>query len=184
MSVQAVNAEQALGNWQALRGSLTRDQFVARYDHPFLLRRSPSATTPQTGQIDESWAKQVSIATRVVDLRTLRPGGTAPDRLRGARVMPLVKVEGNPFPDRISLGRASNCDVVIRDWSVSKLHAHVTVLSPDEADITDVKSSNGTRLNDMWLTPMAPERLGAGHTLMLGSVVMQFLDPGRLYDVL
>jgi hypothetical protein len=187
MTVQAdpsAKADSVLAGWQALRGGLTREQFVLRYGHPFLLRRSPSAAPTQTREINESWAKQVSIATRVVDLRTLSPGGQGPDRLKGAQVVPLVKVEGNPFPDRISLGRASNCDVVIRDWSVSKLHAHVKVIGPDAAEIIDVKSSNGTRVNDMWLTPMEPERLGTGHTVVLGSVVMQFLDPGGLYDVL
>src|SRR5262245_5971398 len=44
---------------------------------------------------------------------------------RTTLVAPLVKRQGNPYPDRISIGRARNCDVVITDASVSKLHAHV-----------------------------------------------------------
>ena len=46
---------------------------------------------------------------------------------------PLVKREGSPFSERISIGRAPNVDIVIRSPFVSKLHAHF-VLRPDNAD--------------------------------------------------
>ena len=40
-------------------------------------------------------------------------------------VYPLAKKPGASFPDRITIGRTANNDVVIADHSVSRLHAYV-----------------------------------------------------------
>ncbi|HTU58032.1 MAG TPA: hypothetical protein VMF89_06355, partial [Polyangiales bacterium] len=48
-------------------------------------------------------------------------------------ILPLRKGEGRPFPERISVGRATNCDVVIRDASISKLHGHFRDVSQELA---------------------------------------------------
>src|SRR5689334_23533278 len=49
----------------------------------------------------------------------------------------------NPFPDRLTIGRATNCDVVIRFAFVSKVHAHLFVQG-DKLTLRDNKASNGT----------------------------------------
>src|SRR3954468_24106547 len=40
-------------------------------------------------------------------------------------VLEVVKAPGNPYPGGMSVGRARNLGVVMRDPSVSKLHAHL-----------------------------------------------------------
>src|SRR3954469_22725095 len=84
-----------------------RDQFAAKYPGYFLLL-SERADSLQLG-----FRTQIS------------RGGEAPDPSGGVNeVLPIRKAAGNPYPDRISIGRARNCDIVVRHESVSKLHAH------------------------------------------------------------
>lgn len=174
----------AMAEWQALKRGLSRAAFMAKFTHPFLLRRRLSRTVRLSKELDDDWAERVSFETRVTGSEDLLARTDKPEKMKGTRVVPLVKAEGNPFPERISVGRAANCDIVLRDSSVSKLHAHIRVLSPSLAEITDVKSSNGTRVNGQALAPMVAMRLHSGDTMLLGSVVLQFLDPQALYDVL
>jgi pSer/pThr/pTyr-binding forkhead associated (FHA) protein len=101
----------------------------------------------------------------------------------GYWVWPLLKKRGNPFPDRISLGRAQNCDVVFRLGYVSKLHAHV-VLDDTRASIADQGSANGTEVNGVQLPPNGTCKLEPGDRIKLGALEVHLLDAGGLYDVL
>lgn len=47
------------------------------------------------------------------------------------------------------LGRDKDCHVVIRDLSVSRRHARITPLHSGTAEIEDLKSRNGTYVNDV-----------------------------------
>ncbi len=42
----------------------------------------------------------------------------------GFEVRWIAKSEDSPYSDRFSVGRARNCDIVLRYASISKLHAH------------------------------------------------------------
>jgi hypothetical protein len=171
----------AMAEWQALKRGMSKASFMAKFAHPFLLRRRLSRTVRVSKELDDDWAERVAFDTRVVAPEDL---AIKPEKMKGTRVVPLVKAEGNPFPERISVGRATNCDIVVRDSSVSKLHAHMRILGPGAAEITDVKSRNGTRVNGKEVAPMVAVRLRSGDSVVLGSVVLQFLDPQALYDVL
>lgn len=48
--------------------------------------------------------------------------------------------------DRFSIGRDANCDLAIADMSVSRWHATLE-RTPDGWALTDLESTNGTRLN-------------------------------------
>jgi hypothetical protein len=101
--------------------------------------------------------------------RSLSPAAPAP------QVLPITKAPGNPYPDRVSVGRARNCDVVVRDASVSKLHAHFTVNGPT-IELVDSGSQNGTRVNGRVLVPHQPMTLVTGDLLMFGNLRARFLD--------
>src|SRR5438309_3241613 len=98
------------------------------------------------------------------------------------RVLELVKRHGNPFMDRISIGRASNCDVVLNDSSVSKLHAHIRE-SDGELHLSDVDSQNGTQVNGVRLEPHEPTALKIGDRVRFGSVAATVADAAMVYDL-
>jgi hypothetical protein len=62
-------------------------------------------------------------------------------------VAPISKRPGNPYPERIGLGRARNCDVAIRWPRISKLHAHLHLEGGIVVRITDCNSAHGTFVN-------------------------------------
>jgi pSer/pThr/pTyr-binding forkhead associated (FHA) protein len=96
--------------------------------------------------------------------------------------LPLRKGEGRPFPERISLGRATNCDVVIRDASISKLHGHFRDVGAETASFTDAKSSNGTRLDGSLIKAGVPAEIRVHTLLCFGRVQLMFMSPGEVYD--
>ena len=99
-------------------------------------------------------------------------------------VLEISKAPGNPYPDRISVGRARNCDVVMRDPSVSKLHAHLRLRSDGQLDIIDLESQNGTRINGRALAAHQPEWATSGDMIMFGTLVTKLVDADALFDLL
>jgi hypothetical protein len=97
------------------------------------------------------------------------------------RVHELVKTPGNPFTDRISLGRAPNCDLVLNDPSVSKLHAHFRD-QDGVLRVSDVGSQNGTRLNGIALEPHVQTIVQLGDQLQFGALNARLMDAGMLWD--
>ncbi len=171
---------ETVGEWQALKKSMARQAFTEKFPHPFLIRR----IAPEKDKDGDDFGDRLSFHTNVVDSAHggVIPGVT-PGKLLGGIVLPIVKKPSNPFPDRISVGRALNCDVVVRDGSVSKLHGHFKVLGAGEAEFSDLKSANGTKVNGKPVTT-APAKLTSGDTIIFGGVALQFLDAKRLWEIL
>jgi hypothetical protein len=152
-----------------LAHSSTRDEFVEKQPHQFLVLETPLAE------------QDVQFATQVVDPVSLKR--SAARRAPNVEVLAVVKAPGNPYPDRVSVGRARNCDVVMRDPSVSKLHAHFRVGGP-KLELVDIDSQNGTRINGRALAPHQPATVSTGDTILFGSVSCKLVDAAALYDLL
>jgi hypothetical protein len=99
-------------------------------------------------------------------------------------VVEVKKREGNPYPDRISLGRTRNCDIVLRDPSVSKLHAHFRLREGNTWELVDLESQNGTCKNGTPLAAHTPEPIVIGDLLLFGGVQAKLVDAGLLHDFL
>lgn len=102
-------------------------------------------------------------------------------------VAALAKAPGNPYPDRIAVGRARNCDIVLRDRSVSKLHAHFLVErehGPWVASVVDLNSHNGTRVNGTRVPSGGRATVGLGDVVTFGIVSVTLCDAGALHDLL
>jgi hypothetical protein len=95
----------------------------------------------------------------------------------------IVKRDGNPYPDRVSIGRAFNCDVVLRFPVVSKLHAHFSLTAAGELRLTDLGSSNGSWHNGLRLEPGRPVLVVARDRLSFGGVHCQVIDATGLYEL-
>jgi hypothetical protein len=149
----------------------SREQFAAALPNPFLVLSTDKFATP-------------SIAFRTIAVAG-RPGvGDQSPSSLDLEIIEVTKAQGNPYPERISLGRARNCDVVIRDPSVSKLHAHFRVLPSRALELIDFGSQNGTRVNGAALTPNVPVPVRSGDGITLGRVSATLMDADALYDTL
>jgi hypothetical protein len=153
-----------------LAQSTTRDEFVAKLPHPFLVLE-------QTLYQDA----EVGFSTQVVDPVSLKRSTVR--RPHNIEVLPVVKAPGNPYPDRVSVGRARNCDIVMRDPSVSKLHAHFR-MGGAKPELVDIDSQNGTRVNGRPLAPHQPAQVSPGDIVLFGSVACKLVDAAALYDLL
>jgi hypothetical protein len=164
--------------WREFLGGVTRPQFIARYPHAFLV-----------------WAPQLSsdaishIASERPSSQTEVQGSPPRQSLHAALepddevlVIPLVKAAGEPFLDRISIGRGPNCDIVLRDPSVSKLHGHFHDVTSESAVFTDANSSNGTRLDGAAVAAGAAVEVKTLSYLTFGRIRVQLLSSADVYD--
>jgi len=175
----------SLDAYRKLARSLTRDKSVARYNHPFLVKR-PLARPLEDPTLDDAWDDRFSFRTRVLD------DIDDPDLedeygpiAHEWRVVDVRKREGNPFPDRISVGRAKNCDVVLRFPSVSKLHAHFVVKAGDPVfRLVDQQSANGTKVSGKLIAAGDVVAVSQGDVIRFGVVDLEFVDAGRFFSIL
>ncbi len=70
----------------------------------------------------------------------------------------------------VVLGRSPDCDIVIKDFGVSRHHAKV-VSDGDQYRLVDLKSKNGTHVNGV---PVLEAILNDGDQVLLGKFVLQF----------
>lgn len=79
-----------------------------------------------------------------------------------AQGVPLELVRGDYV-----VGRDKDCDVVVRDLSVSRRHARLTPLSDTSVSIEDLKSRNGTLVNG---SKVARATAHIGDRLVFGAI--------------
>jgi FHA domain len=87
---------------------------------------------------------------------------TRPDRLAPAPL--LLALDTSPQEDELLIGRASDCDVLLEDRSVSRRHARL-IFRDYRWVITDLGSTNGTIVNGVRVGRC---QLRAGDQLQLG----------------
>ena len=102
---------------------------------------------------------------------------------RTTMVALLEKSPRNPYDGFLFLGRASTCDVIVRDASISKTHA---VIEPagDGWYVRDNRSRNGTFKNQTRLKDGERAPLASGDLLVLGSYPLYFLLSTDLFRLL
>src|SRR5215813_1822023 len=111
----------AAAHYRHLLG-LRRDEFLTAAAPAVLLRFRAHAPDPGPGPgtltltIDEDLGEAVD---------ETMPHGKFTSEPVEMELYPLAKKPGASFPDRITIGRTTNNDVVIADPSVSRLHAYV-----------------------------------------------------------
>jgi len=153
--------------------TMTREAFSRDNPHPFLVRLPENAALD-----DDPWGDELSFTTQVEgvddDEEEDRPD-------YAAIVAPVAKREGGPFPDRIGIGRARNCDVVLRFATVSKLHAQLRT-SGAGWTIVDIESVNGTMVDGVALPPRTPRPIVLGAKIRFGRVEVELMDAPTLWD--
>jgi hypothetical protein len=180
--VTQVAVSDSYERWLALKLAQGRRQFVEGHPIPFLIwKNGPASEFPRPPGDTMRPPPQVAFHTGA---RRNSVAPAAEFTIERARVYPVRKTSGRPFPERIAIGRAPNCDIVLREPSVSKLHAHFLEVTPISAELTDAKSSNGTRVNGVVLRPGARKLVEVGDKVMFGAVTLEWMDAESLYDLL
>ena len=160
--------------------SLGRDEFLAAAAPVVLVRHRVDAPDLDTG---------VATVTVDVDAAELLDETSPVSKLSAdgieLELYPLVKKPGASFPDRITIGRTPNNDVVIADHSVSRLHAYARPVAGDPGwVIADAGSKNGSWLDEAPLEPRREVELPPGGVVKLGDVMLTFYRSCDLFDLL
>lgn len=157
-----------MDTFNSLFTSYSRDPaaFLAAHSHPFLLLLTEGAGDEQGAKIETSGGSSFDIVT-ATDFPAFA----------------LMKRHGGAFEEMITVGRASNNDVVISQPGISKMHAIFRKGSPEGPDrwtITDMGSRNGTKIGERRLDPRQPVTLGPDTPVAFGRVACRFVTPAVL----
>jgi hypothetical protein len=153
-----------------LARALPREEFAKSFTSWFLIILDTGEEEPPSSfeTVDVSATPRALLAAKPV----------------GPLVHEIAKAEGNPYPDRISIGRARNCDIVLRQPTVSKLHAHFLPRPGGVLELCDVGSQVGTRANGHVLQPNQPVRVSPGFILSIGRVTARIADARTAWELL
>lgn len=87
------------------------------------------------------------------------------------------------YAERISVGRALNKDIVLRDPSVSKFHAWFSLHDDREFTVTDAGSRNLTRVNGEPIPCKRAWPIAPGDSIQFGTVETLLCSPESLWKV-
>ena len=147
---------------------LRREHFVSTHPHPFLVHASGELTKLDPSHRD--------------DLTTDRLMVEAPRAALQASMLVAPVVSRDIDADRVTIGVAAACDIVLDDASVSKRHAYFAERGGVWV-LVDADSSAGTQVNNQPLTPGTPHELVSGDRITLGYVELTFLAPEGFHDL-
>ena len=170
-SIQIVQAVDALVT-DAQR--MSDAEFAVAYGDLFLLKR------PSTH--DSKWDEDIEYQTQYQN-----PNPDLEDEVAfeaSWRVAMVRKRPGNPYPNRISVGRAKNCDIVIRLSQISKLHAAFITDDRHGLTLADQRSVNGTTVDGVALQPGKAAPVFPGNVIGFGQISVQLVEGARFYQML
>ncbi|MFQ5408493.1 MAG: FHA domain-containing protein, partial [Anaerolineales bacterium] len=105
---------------------------------------------------------------------------TAPTLEKESDGAPFLRVITGPVVDRVyqlglatSIGASPENDIVLADDYVSGMHARIDREGVDYL-LRDLKSTNGTIVNDRELTPYVPHTLTPGDVIEVGDTRLEF----------
>ncbi|MBQ6903937.1 MAG: FHA domain-containing protein, partial [Lachnospiraceae bacterium] len=76
----------------------------------------------------------------------------------------------------LTLGKlAGHVDFLLRDESVSRIHAHISKNESGQVCIRDLNSTNGTFLNGIRLVPNETVSIREGDEVCFGDMVFEYL---------
>ncbi len=97
----------------------------------------------------------------------VRPGARAPRATAWLTSADGKRVALTPA-DTLSIGRQSDCDIMVNDTNVSRRHAEIRV-EGGEAVLVDLGSLNGTRVNGRGIPPKSTYPLSPGDEIWVGT---------------
>jgi hypothetical protein len=162
-------------------------QLVQLGREEFLAAAAPAALVryrPDSGADDMSGVTTLSLDDDIeATMPSGRDWGMNPANEVDLEVYPLTKKPQASFPDRITIGRTGNNDVVIADSSVSRLHAYVR-RDGGAWVVADAGSKNGSWLRGQILEARREKPLASRALLKLGEIELTFFLADDLFAAL
>jgi pSer/pThr/pTyr-binding forkhead associated (FHA) protein len=175
----------ASGHYRQLL-QLGREEFLASAAPAAFVRyrqegEEVSSSAIRTLTLDDD-AEAGSPPSEYLTEETLPFGKDLPDEIE-LELYPLAKKPGASFPDRITIGRTSNNDVVIADTSISRFHAYVRRVGAGWV-VADAGSKNGSWIKGSALEPRKEQPLTSRSVLRFGDVDVTFYLAAELFAAL
>ncbi len=146
-----------------------KNNFLAKFPAPFLvLVHGPKGGSDYIGPRTE-FSKS--------------SGEVSEEDLLGQHVTPVVKSARNVYTSKVTIGRAKNNDIIIREPKISKLHAAI-LIEPDGYCLKDMGSANGTSINGEPLEKYHIQPLKSGDVIALWRYVFEFQLPDSITALL
>lgn len=143
----------------ALDGCLTLDTFAERVEGAYRARTEEELA----GLVDDLPVRRSRWRAFRDALTRLRPVVPAEPALE-------IEVRLPPDASRVTVGRSRECDVVVGEKTVSRMHAELCVAQGGGWEVRDLGSMNGTWLNGR---RVREARVGRGDVLRLGGLRME-----------
>ena len=143
MSYDPARAPTKLPQFVQQEASLPREQFLKAFGVPILVQLTEPNAPPA----------KVSFGTMSSRKEDMIFGES------GLYVFPLKKTATNAFAMMVTVGRATNNDIVLPYDSISKFHAYFSIAPGGGWILVDAKSMNGTFLEGRQLEGDAKERI-------------------------
>ena len=176
---------------QTLKLRLDRAGFARKFGHLWLVRELDVSEVPAQF---ETRAQQRTIPMKVARRASAGAVGmisgisTEPGRYG---FYPIAKqpIEGGvapaaSAPDRITVGRATNNDIVLWHESVSKLHAFFVNDEDRGWVLEDAGSTNGSMADGVVLAANEAQPSKSGSSIVFGSLACAVIASGELFDVI
>lgn len=156
------------GEFVARYSFLTEADFLKQFNHPFLIQLSKEvelAENPGFGTISGN-------LNRIM----------VESELTNCKLIFVTKRSTNAFSMMVTVGRAENNDIVLRNGKISKFHAYFNESGSDWS-LTDGNSSNGTYLHNQRLTPNTRYPIPDGSDLSFSQdLSFRFVSNRGMYD--
>jgi len=156
--------------------ALGRDEFLASAAPAAFVRFR--AIDASEDEIDQTLSMDQEVVEETMPIGKVTLGDVV-----NMEIYPLVKKPGASFPDRITIGRTSNNDIVVADASISRLHAYVK-RDGKQWVVADGGSKNGSWLKGASLEARRERPLESRNVLRIGDVDLTFYLASDLYSVL
>jgi FHA domain len=174
---------------QALKLRLNRAEFEHKYNHLWLARELDVSEMPAQFEtraaartIPMKVAKGASAGAVPIFSRIHSEPGRFGFYAISKQAAPAGGSPAASAPDRVTIGRATNNDIVLWHESVSKLHAFFV----DDEDrgwvLEDAGSTNGSMADGVVLAPNEAHPIKSGSSIVFGSLACAVIGSGELFD--
>jgi hypothetical protein len=167
---------------------LGRERFIAAASPHVLLLKSKEtrfardAFRFQTRVSGEAAEQAKPVAAQLVqDHQRLRDAGLKLRSIAYQYYFVEVKKRLDSYCSRVFVGRTEQCDIVIPDGRISKLHAYFE-LGEGPIQVADAGSRNGCRVNGRALVKQCPTALADGDCLEIGPFAFCLLSSKLVYE--